>query len=339
MGNSLAAIGARHQMWESTSDRLSSSSDSCGGPVVSFGQALRSAMETRDDPESLGTSSQDLADVDEQDVADSSRKSSVSAETAEKLCTIPREKGLDAQDFRCAMCRKTIGGSTFSKFETCAIDSKYYCTECMKSGGKVSIPARVVMDWDWRERAVSDRGRAWYEANQEKALINIKTTNSRLYAHAPALEETRKLREKLQLVSMYLFTCRESVSEDFRRRLWPKEYLRSEIDVYSFADLIDVKSGALQRRLNSLLKHSINHVMTCTLCKQKGFCCELCTVNEVIYPFNTESTHRCLVCFSAFHVECWRTSGDCPKCVRRQNFETRRAQVDDPHNTLLVLQP
>lgn len=117
MGNSLAAIGARHQMWESTSDRLSSSSDSCGGPVVSFGQALRSAMETRDDPESLGTSSQDLADVDEQDVADSSRKSSVSAETAEKLCTIPREKGLDAQDFRCAMCRKTIGGSTFSKFE------------------------------------------------------------------------------------------------------------------------------------------------------------------------------------------------------------------------------
>uniref|UniRef100_A0A8R1HIA6 DUF4206 domain-containing protein n=1 Tax=Caenorhabditis japonica TaxID=281687 RepID=A0A8R1HIA6_CAEJA len=134
----------------------------------------------------------------------------------------------------------------------------------MKPGGKVAIPSRVVMDWDWRERPVSDRGRAWYEANQEKALINIQERNSRLYTHVPALEETRKLREKLQLVSMYLFTCRESVAEDFRRRLWPKEYLRSDIHLYSFTDLQDVKSGALQKKLTHLLKHSVNHVMTCT---------------------------------------------------------------------------
>ncbi|CAI2330780.1 unnamed protein product [Caenorhabditis sp. 36 PRJEB53466] len=351
MGNSLAAIGARHNMWESNSDRsrLSSSSDS-GGPVVSFGQALRSAMEhgravdEADGVNSLGTSSQDL-NVDDGVVEDvesttESRKlSTVTQETTDKLCNIAREKGLDSQDFRCAMCRKTVGGSTFSKFETCGIDGKYYCTECMKPGGKVSIPARVVMDWDWRERAVSDRGRAWYEANQEKALINVKERNPRLYSHVPALEETRKLREKLHLVSMYLFTCRESVAEDFRRRLWPKEYLRSDVDLYSFADLMDVKSGAMQRRLNHLLKHSMNHVMACTLCRQKGFCCEMCSVSEVIYPFNTESTHRCRVCFTVFHVQCWRTAAECPKCIRRREFETRRAQIDDPHNSLLILQP
>ncbi|EGT40908.1 hypothetical protein CAEBREN_01726 [Caenorhabditis brenneri] len=343
MGNSLAAIGARHQMWESRSDHLSSSSDS-DGPVVSFGQALRSAMENRNEnnanPESLGTSSQDLADeVVEDPESSESRKSSISADLADKLCRIAREQGLDKQDFRCAMCRKTIGGSTFSKFETCAMDSKYYCTECMKGGGKLSIPARVVMDWDWRERTVSDRGRAWFEANQEKALINLRTTNPRLYTHVPALTETKKIREKLHLVSMYLFTCRESVAEDFRRRLWPKEYLRSDLDLYSFSDLVDVKSGALQRRLGHILRHSISHVMSCTLCKQKGFCCELCSVNEVIYPFNTETTHRCNVCFTVFHIECWRTAGECPKCIRRQNFETRRAEIDDPHNTLLALQP
>uniref|UniRef100_A0A8R1IIB2 Uncharacterized protein n=1 Tax=Caenorhabditis japonica TaxID=281687 RepID=A0A8R1IIB2_CAEJA len=126
MGNSLAAIGARHHMWEgSASDRLSTSSESTG-PVVSFGQALRSAMETGPRHEdsttmsqSLGASSQDLAyEVEtEESNADSSRKSSVSQETCEKLCRIPREQGLDAQDFRCAMCRKTVGGTTFSKFE------------------------------------------------------------------------------------------------------------------------------------------------------------------------------------------------------------------------------
>lgn len=344
MGNSLAAIGARHQMWESRSDHLSSSSDS-DGPVVSFGQALRSAMENKNEnvkAESLGaSSSQDIANevVEDSGESSESRKSSISADITDKLCRISREKGLDTQDFRCAMCRKTIGGPTFSKFETCAMDSKYYCPECMKGGGKLSIPARVVMDWDWRERIVSDRGRAWFEANQEKALINLKTTNPRLYSHVPALDETRKLREKLHLVSMYLFTCRESVAEDFRRRLWPKEYLRSDIDLYSFTDLVDVKSGSLQRRLGHILKHSISHVMSCTLCKQKGFCCELCSVNEVIYPFNTEATHRCSVCFTVFHIECWRTAGECPKCIRRQHFETRRAEIDDPNNTLLVLQP
>uniref|UniRef100_A0A8R1E8S1 Uncharacterized protein n=1 Tax=Caenorhabditis japonica TaxID=281687 RepID=A0A8R1E8S1_CAEJA len=47
----------------------------------------------------------------------------------------------------------------------------------------------------------------------------------------------------------------------------------------------------------------------------------------------------CHVCFSVFHVECWRTSGECPKCERRQNFESRRAEIDDPHGALLVLQP
>lgn len=287
MGNSLAAISARHHMWESTSDRLSSSSDSNDGPVVSFGQALRSAMENgrhEEEHDSMCTSSQDLAAESEEEPEDTRKTSSVSSEIAEKLCKIAREQGLDKQDFRCAMCRKTVGGTTFSKFETCGIDSKYYCTECMKQGGKVSIPARVVMSWDWRERAVSDRGRAWYEANQEKPLINIKERNPKLYEHVPALAETRKLREKLQLVSMYLFNCRESVAEDFRRRLWPKEYLRADIDLYSFNDLVDVKSGAMQRRLNHLLKHSTSHVMNCTLCKQKVSALHIRNLHDPLFP-------------------------------------------------------
>ncbi|CAI5442307.1 unnamed protein product [Caenorhabditis angaria] len=210
--------------------------------------------------------------------------------------------------------------------------------ECMKNGGRSAIPSRVLMDWDWRERLVSERGRSWIEANQEKALMNIKEKNAKLYKHVPALDETRKLREKLQYVSMYLFTCRESVAEDFRRRIWPKEYLHSEIDKYSFSDLLDVKEGSLQKKLNQLLKHAISHVMGCTLCRQKGFICELCSLNDVIYPFQTDETHRCFVCFSVFHKPCWKTSGECPKCLRRQQFETRRQQIDDPHS-LLVLQP
>ncbi|CAB3404234.1 unnamed protein product [Caenorhabditis bovis] len=345
MGNSLAAISARNQLaWETRSERsrLSSSSDSCG-PVVSFGHALRAAMDCGGNDgfnDSACTSMPENSD--ELDTSSSSRKSSkcssVAAETTEKLCRIPREKGLDVQDFRCAMCKKSVGGTTFSKFETCGMDGMYYCTECMRNGGKSAIPARVLMDWDWRERLISDRGRSWIEANREKPFINVLEKNPKLYSHVSEMEATRNLREKLQFVSMYLFNCRESVAEDFRRRVWPKEYLHNDIHKYSFSDLCDVKSGSLQKKLKILLNHAVSHVMNCTLCRQKGFICELCSVNDIIYPFQTEETHRCTVCSAVFHKQCWSASSECPKCVRRHQFELRRAQCDEPCE-ILAFQP
>ncbi|CAD6192559.1 unnamed protein product [Caenorhabditis auriculariae] len=342
MGNSLAAIGARNQIaWESLSERsrLSSSSDS-GGPVVSFGQALRSAMEggtqsfMSDEQEANESNAGDLSES-----SASSRKGSKSsaaiAEATAKLCKIPREKGLDAQDFRCSMCRKSIGGPTYAKFETCGIDGKCYCVECMKPGGSSVIPSRVVGGWDWRERCISDRGRAWFESHQEKPFINIEQCNPHLYSHVPALEQVHVLREKLQSVSMYLFTCRESVADDFRRRVWPKDYLHTDIHKYSFADLMEVRNGNLCKRLTALLKHSINHVMSCTLCRQKGFVCELCSLNDVIYPFDTEQTQRCSACYSVFHKKCWQASEECPKCVRKAQFDARKSLADESIALLL----
>ncbi|CAI5442309.1 unnamed protein product [Caenorhabditis angaria] len=121
MGNSLQAIGARNHIgsWDTMSER--SSSDSCG-PIMSFGQALRSAMDNRIDDhfDESGCTSPHNTDYDESicESSNCSRKpSTITSEIEEKLCTIARERGLDSQDFRCAMCTRTIGGSTFSKFE------------------------------------------------------------------------------------------------------------------------------------------------------------------------------------------------------------------------------
>lgn len=53
-------------------------------------------------------------------------------------------------------------------------------------------------------------------------------------------------------------------------------------------------TGAMERRLNTVIDFAIDHVLSCVLCIQKGFVCELCNSRQVIYPFQVETTHRVL---------------------------------------------
>ena len=111
---------------------------------------------------------------------------------------------------------------------------------------------------------------------------------------------------------MYLFTCRESVAEDFKKRIWPKNYLYEQEHIYAFAvclfflkrnrnselqDLVALHNGHLESNLTGLLKYATSHVMSCALCRQKGFYCELCRKKELLYPFQ-DNIHR--VCFFSF---------------------------------------
>ncbi|KIH42625.1 hypothetical protein ANCDUO_27389, partial [Ancylostoma duodenale] len=119
----------------------------------------------------------------------SSRKASAAASehVTTVITTIPRENGLDSQDFRCPMCRKSIGAA-FSKYGVCGIDGLYYCADCMRAGGEMPIPSRVLRSWDWKQRPVSDRGRAFIEANQDNPVIRIDQHNPTLYDHVPAMK-------------------------------------------------------------------------------------------------------------------------------------------------------
>ncbi|KAK5983561.1 RUN domain-containing protein [Trichostrongylus colubriformis] len=320
---------------------LSSSSDTdADGGIVSFDQALRSAMETNgspdkeydlDDTRELGFET-DVEDIDDESKSPP-RKESTADQVTAKLTTISREGGLDSQDFRCPMCRKSIGAA-FSKYElhfsVCGIDGLYYCSDCMRGGGEMPVPARILRSWDWKPRAVSDRGRAFIEANQDNVIFRIDQHNPTLYNHVPLLKAMKGLREKLQIASMYLFNCRESIAEDFRRRVWPRDHLYKDIHAYSISDLYQLHSGLLEKQVRGFLKHAIDHVMHCSLCRQKGFICEICDSREVIYPFQTETTYRCPHCFSVYHVECERRLDDCPKCVRRAKYEIHQEANDLP---------
>ncbi|VDM78905.1 unnamed protein product [Strongylus vulgaris] len=174
----------------------------------------------------------------------------------------------------------------------CGIDGLYYCSDCMRPGGEMPIPSRVLRSWDWKPRPVSDRGRAFVEANQDTPAIRIDQHNPTLYDHVPILRTMKMLREQLQIASMYLFNCRESIADDFRRRVWPRDHLYNDIHAYSISDLFLLHNGQLEKQVRGFLKHAVDHVMHCSLCRQKGFICEICEAPEVIYPFETETTYR-----------------------------------------------
>jgi len=53
----------------------------------------------------------------------------------------------------------------------------------------------------------------------------------------------QELRRQLCFAALYLLTCRDAVADDFRRRVFPKEYLFDEVDLYSVAVGVGKESG------------------------------------------------------------------------------------------------
>ncbi|VDK51417.1 unnamed protein product [Gongylonema pulchrum] len=102
------------------------------------------------------------------------------------LTTISREKGLDAQDFRCPSCRKSVG-PTFASYRKCGFDEKYYCDGCLSKGEEIVIPARLIHNWDARPRPVCRRNMAFIERIRDKAVLSIDRINPKLYNQSRAL--------------------------------------------------------------------------------------------------------------------------------------------------------
>ncbi|KAK3587314.1 hypothetical protein CHS0354_011298 [Potamilus streckersoni] len=237
------------------------------------------------------------------------------------------EKGLDAQNYQCLGCKRPVG-LIYGNPRVCSYDGGYYCFECHEND-EAHIPAYIVHNWDFRKHSVSKQNLQFLKEFEDQPLLNIETINPRLYEHVQEMEEIRLLRLQLFSLKTYLFTCRQSVAEDLRKFIWPKDYLYEDIHLYSISDLLQVPTGALAASLKKIIKFATKHVYACLLCNQKGFICELCNNPKVIYPFELEATYRCPKCKSVFHKECKTDNRPCPKCQRRMQRQARLGQEPD----------
>jgi len=87
--------------------------------------------------------------------------------------------------------------------------------------------------------------------------------------------------------------------------------------IYSCHDLMLISNHSLEVEVENIVKFGSDHVRSCQLCSAKGFFCEICGSDEVIFSFEEETTYQCDQCHGLFHKKCFVNISKCPRCKRR----------------------
>jgi len=230
------------------------------------------------------------------------------------LPTLNQEKGLVFQNYRCADCSRPIG-IIYGAMRLCSFSGLYYCSDC-HCDDEAIIPARVFLNGDWSRRKVCRAVHQFFSDVQLEPLLDAIEYNRNIYSIETEFREVLTLRSQLVHLSAYLLTCRSDAKELFCTKMLDKEHIYREEHTYTLADLPCVQSGQLRQHLLKVLEFGKKHVSECELCSAKGFICEACRSDVVIFPFDLEMIYRCCQCGSIFHKDCMNPLQLCPRCQR-----------------------
>lgn len=234
------------------------------------------------------------------------------------LCTVPSEKGLDAQSFKCAGCPQPIGPS-LGRARLCEFSGQYYCDSC-HHGDTTVIPSRMVHNWDLAQREVSKKALHLLAQVEQEPLLNLEQLNPDLVTHAESMAQAHNLRKRLRLLGDYLLTCRSGACKKLQARMEQRTYLLESSHLYSVMDLRQIAEDQYVTYLITLLQVASNHVFHCDLCTQRGFICQICHANDIIFPFQLNITTRCKDCKAVFHLACKADGVSCPRCQRMKKY-------------------
>lgn len=238
-------------------------------------------------------------------------------EMVQQTFKIARELGLESQNYACLSCSEPLGvggigqnnttqyvGSlqssvtrrstnrvSFFFCRVCAFNGSYYCSACMASDA-YQIPARVIFNWDFRKYPVSQKAAAFLLEFQYQPFIDLKLLNPSIYQYVDEMAELQSLRIQLNFIRAYLFTCCAPIIETLRKQLWTREYLYEHIHRYTLADLQRIPKRILADQLRKVVTFGRQHINDCPLCSQKGFICEICQSDKVLYPFDIDTTYK-----------------------------------------------
>ncbi|XP_054455302.1 pleckstrin homology domain-containing family M member 1 [Anoplopoma fimbria] len=237
------------------------------------------------------------------------------------LCTVSSEKGLDAQSFKCAGCPQPIGPS-LGRARLCEFSGQYYCDSC-HHGDTTVIPSRMVHNWDLTQREVSKKALHLLAQVEHEPLLNLEQLNPELVTHAESMSQAHNLRQRLRLLGDYLLTCRSGACKKLQARMGQRTYLLESSHLYSVMDLRQIAEDQYVNFLLTLLQEASNHVFHCDLCTQRGFICQICHANDIIFPFQLDITTRCKDCKAVFHLTCKADGVSCPRCQRMKKYLER----------------
>lgn len=220
---------------------------------------------------------------------------------------------IQKQNYRCAGCGMRVPVSHIKSFRYCTYLGKYHCTGCHRN--QISaIPSKVLHLWDFKFYPVSVFAYRLLEQMWTYPLFYVPDLNPALYIKIKQLRNARLKRVQTQYVKEFITICRFAENEKMYFASVP-DYITTDPDTWSMSDLIDSKTNTIHKSLQDLIQKCEIHIFDCVLCKARGFICEFCRKENVIYPWQAK-VQRCDKCGSCYHSSCWKSQFDCPKCQR-----------------------
>nr|CAB3262666.1 uncharacterized protein LOC100181521 [Phallusia mammillata] len=231
------------------------------------------------------------------------------------MTRIANEQGLDTQNYQCADCASPIG-IIYGAPRLCTFTGQYYCPQCHLNE-EHAIPARMLHNWDFRKHRVSKRSKRFLSQIWRDPCIEMDKANPAAYKFLAQMKQLLPLRQKLSSLQPYLLTCRKLTHTQRNSKLQGNSYMMDNPHIYSAYDLQRAQSSDLCDIIEKIVSFGVDHVRSCPLCSAKGFLCEICKKDEVIFAFDTDTTTQCEECKGVYHRECLVDPDLCPKCERR----------------------
>ncbi|XP_055911568.1 differentially expressed in FDCP 8 homolog isoform X2 [Eupeodes corollae] len=244
------------------------------------------------------------------------------------------EIGLAAQGYKCAECQAPLNfKNNWVEPRLCDYNGLYFCPSCHWNDVSVT-PARIIHNWDFEPRKVCRASLQEINLFLDKPVVKLEEANPKLFVFLQKLSSIKKLRENLSYMRKYLLECRVAVEEKLLdNQIGSRRHLVQSCEFYSFKDLEQVESSVLYEFLNKIYNIFDKHIRSCALCTAKAYICEICSNDEVIYPFD-DGCIICDKCKSIYHRVCMtRKNMICPKCTRlkeRQLLQTQ--EIEDAEN-------
>uniref|UniRef100_A0A4W6CTZ4 Rubicon like autophagy enhancer n=1 Tax=Lates calcarifer TaxID=8187 RepID=A0A4W6CTZ4_LATCA len=174
----------------------------------------------------------------------------------------------------------------------CDGSCRYFC-DCCHSGSEAVIPGRVLSCWDFGRYPVSDFSKQLLDSVWHQPLFDLTCVGKTLCSRVKELDKFRELQEQLLVIKKLLRACRlsERVMSEFEQL--PAHLISEQPHVFSMDDLLRVKKGQLVAQAKALQHSAISHIENCELCLARGFICEFCRENDIIFPFQRDICRRC----------------------------------------------
>lgn len=241
------------------------------------------------------------------------------------LTTKPRNQreALAKQSNRCAGCGLAVDPAYVSRYRYCDYLGKYFCASCHSKESSF-IPAKILWKWDFKKSPVSNFSKDIINTMlMETPLFNVQDINPDLYNKVRNLVIARQTRVQLSQIYQYLELC--TSNPKILREFKSLPHIYTDVDLYSLEELVGIRDGGWLAFLQQLVEKGVRHIRHCQPCLAKGFVCEICRSEDVIFRFEDAVAYTCPECNGCFHRRCWaRQRANCPRCERFKKYKKIR---------------